>query len=915
MLTQGGGGYDSARENRCWYDDYTVTNGVKHYTISTAEELWELSQIVSGSITNSDLSKVAHTHAPTDGFDTFSGAVIHLADDIDLTTLTDTVDNVTSQRPWLPIGSTHAFAGTLLGNGHSVSGLLLSGVAEAGLFGTVSGTKEAPACVQDLLVTNAALTLSAANAVGGLLCASLGEYGKLAYCGTSGTASASGSGATLGGIVGSSQGVVEGCFSTVELTSSATGYVGGIAGSVSGASAAVEHSYFTGYANALSASTGGIAGDNTGAAVSDCYVSAYLTGSVIYRAAKDAVNCVYDGRHAGTLNDTDTATARKDGAGLIMAGDWTGNSGTYYPIPLYYTLPSGSSPDIVGSALARAAKLAAGIFTFSGASNASYGRFNTVSVEAVSTGVSFLRSGNANLLSVSGNEAYTVAETSGNVALRFCLGTDGQSAFQRPCWLTIPSALAVTYRFNWDELITRYPDDVAANADYHTGSSGTNTWSGTGYSHTISTASDWESFVAFANSYSTADHTFTLDYDISFGGAAIPTVTAPFYGTFNGGNHTLSNFSAGAPLFASVEQGATVEYLGISKGTVTISARGTLDAGVVAGRNAGRIANVSAEYCTLSITQSNVAAVTSAGSLVGQNTGMLDSCYYYVTGAVSEIQMSVDCPAGTALPSLRMGGLAGYNSGTVKGCYSTLSMSLRIGTGDAASSTHFASLVGLNDGGSILYSYWRFPYTTTNIGATYAAYVNSDGTKILAKDLFLGNDGYTEQTARWLSADSYGGTYYVSDGHLMLYSFRLARYDFSKLFGTPMQQYLMLGLQFDSPASGSLFSNAVCSWKGPVLPNFADLPLTSSLSVRLPILSEKLTYSLPQVYVIHKGTKTLGQMGDATIGGTPQSGYNVTSLGDNATRVFLDLKLEKATADDQRWGVYRKDSTLPETLN
>ena len=898
---------------RCWYDDYTETDGIKHYTISTAEELWELSQIVSGAIVSSEQSKVAHTHAPAGGFDTFSGAVIHLADDIDLTTLTDTVDNATRQRPWLPIGSTHAFAGTLLGNGHSVSGLLLADVAEAGLFGTVSGTKEAPACVQDLLVTNAALTLSAApNAVGGLLCANLGEYGKLVYCGASGTASASGSGATLGGIVGSNQGVVEGCFSTVELTSSATGYVGGIAGSISGASAAVSHSYFTGYANALNASTGGIAGDNTGATVSDCYVSAYLTGKVIYRAAKNAENCVYDGRHVGTLNDTDTATARQDGASLTMVGDWTENSGTYYPIPLYYTLPASSSPDIVGSTLARAAKLAAGIFTFSGASNSSYGRFSTVSVAAVSTGVSFLRSGNASLLSVSGNEAHTVAETSGDVVLRFCLGADGQSTFQRPCWLTIPSALAVTYRFNWEELITKYPDDVTANADYHTGFSSTNTWSSAGYSHTISTAGDWTRFTEFANNNSTVDHTFTLDYDINFSGAAISTVTAPFYGTFNGGNHTLSNFSAGAPLFAGVEQGAKVEYLGISKGTVTISARGTLDVGVVAGRNAGRIANVSAEYCKLTIIQNSAAAVTSAGSLVGQNTGMLDSCYYYVTGTVGDIQMSVDCPAGTALPSLRMGGLAGYNTGTVKGCYSTLSMSLTI---DSGLSTHFASLVGLNDGGSILYSYWRYPYTYSGASDTYAAYVNSDGTRVLARDLFLGNDGYTERTARWLSADSYGGTYYVSDGHLMLYSFRLARYDFSKLLGTPMQQYLMLGLQFDSPASGALFSNAVCSWKGPVLPNFADLPLTSSLSVRLPILSEKLTYSLPNVYVIHKDTKALGQMGSATIGGSAQSGYSVTSLGDNATRVFLDVKLEKATADDQRWGVYRKDSTLPEILN
>lgn len=904
---------------RCWYDEGKESG---RYTISTAEELWELSQIVNGTIGDSTVSKVPHTHSITDGYDDFSGSTVTLAGNINLTELTDKVEGVDKQRLWDPIGRGNAFAGTFLGDGRSISGLLLSGIDGAGLFGAIKGTAEKPAIVQDLLLTNASLTLPAiSGAVGGLLCARLMEHSTISHCGVSGKATASGSNAVLGGLVGeNSGGAVIGCFSTAELSGARDGYVGGIAGSLSSVAAMVRHSYFTGYANTAGAAlTGGIAGNNAGGTVSDCYVSAYLDGNTVYRAANGAVDCVYDGRHLGTIEGTDSDTDRLDGNSLEMSGDWTAKdpSGKYYPIPLYYTVESST---VIGTPLASASKLAAGIFNFSGASNAGYGRFNTVTVGAVVTGVSFLRSDNALLLSVSGNEARTVSESSGDVVLRLCLGVDEQPVFQRPVWLTIPSALAVTYRFNWDELIAKTATNVVGdpdrygklNAAYHTGTATTNTWSASGVTHIISTAADWESFVSFTKSNSTAGHIFTLSYDINFGDQTISTVTAPFHGTFNGNNHTMSRFNIEAPLFASVEQGAKVEMLGLNGGKVTISGRNTLNAGLIAGKNAGRIANVAAEDCRLTVTQNSPAAITSVGSLVGQNTGTLDSCYFYVTGSGGQIQMSVACPSGTADASLRMGGLVGYNSGTVKGCYNTLSMACSV---NGVKSYNYSALVGLNDGGSILYSYWRYPYTFTDIADEYTAYRNSDGSSVSASYLFLGNS-YTELGARWLSADSYGGTYYVSDGHFMLYSFRLAQYDLSGLFGDSNQQYLMLGLQFDSPGSGYLFSNAVCSWREYLLPNYADLPLTSSLAVHMPVLSNKLTFSLSHVYVIAKLSAPLTEMAAVdrdNISGSAVGGYRIKSLGENTTRVFLDVRLEAIGSDKVPWGVYRKDSTLPKT--
>lgn len=885
---------------RCWYDDVKLVDGVRHYTISTAEELWELGQIVSGGITDSGLSKVAHTHSPAHGYDDFTGAVIHLAADIDLTKLTDLSGGVTAPRRWSPIGTeAHPFAGIFEGGGHMVSGMLADPAAGTqGLFGTVSGT------VQDLLVSGASLKLPTGG-TGGVLAARLTGTGSLLFCGVSGSVSAEGGGVTAGGLAGSSAGTIAGSFSMAELSTAgavSSGALGGIVGSLSGGG--VTQSYFTGFINAPYAlAVGGIAAEQTGGTVSHCYVSAYLDGAAVYRISKTpGDDCRYDGRHLSK----GTGGTRQDGVTLAMAGmGWTPGNGEYYPFPARLG-PDGGLPDLSTTPLGAAAKLAAAIFTFSGGTGgANYARFQTVTAPSLAAGGYSLRSGNPALLVVSGAAARPVDDSSGEVALRLCLGTAEPALSQRPCWLAIPSALAVAYRFNWDDLISLTGEKP--NPKYNT-----SVTSG-GSAYLIRTSADWASFVALANDGGTAGKTFVLDHDIDFGNASIPTVTAPFYGSFQGRGHTLSNFSTSAPLFSSVEQGGRVEFLGLNGGTLSVeSNESPLVTALVAGKNWGRIANVAADACSVSVRRNTAVDVsTIIGGLVGENGGALDSCYFYTYSASQTVsQVTSFYPVGAKPAGQRMGGLVGVNTGSITGCYAAFTPLCWIGNIFNGNTLYYSALAGLNDGGTIRYSYWRFAYDYSD-SISLTAYRGSDGSSVPGSALFAGGTNLA-RAALWLSADSYGGSYYAEEGRLKLYSFRLARYDLSEIFGSDAEQYLMLALQFGT-GDNAMSSNAICSWKDYLLPNFANLPKTSFLTVRVPVLGGKLTYELTQAYILRKDMADLSVMDSATVSGSARGGYSVTGLGDNSTRVLLDLRLARPAPGSVPWGVYRSDSTLPES--
>ncbi|HWS44033.1 MAG TPA: hypothetical protein VN421_13235, partial [Pseudoflavonifractor sp.] len=510
------------------------------------------------------------------------------------------------------------------------------------------------------------------------------------------------------------------------------------------------------------------------------------------------------------------------------------------------------------------------------------------------------------LLTVSDGLARPVDDSSGEVALRLCLSPANPAPFQRPCWLSIPSALAVAYRFNWDELITLAGNQP--NPKYNT------SLTTDGSASLIRTAADWNDFVTLANSGGTAGKTFVLDRDIDFGGASISTVTVPFYGSFQGGGHTLSNFITSAPLFSSVAQGAKVEFLALSNGNLSVSSNtAPLIVALVAGTNAGRIANVAADSCSVSVTRTVTTDLSTViGGLVGQNSGTLDTCYFYTPTITSPSTSQVTSyyPINTTPTKQRMGGLAGINTGSITGCYAAFTPLCHIGGQYSGNTDYYSALAGLNDGGTIRYSYWRFAYDYGG-AISLTSYKNSDGSTVGGSSLYAGTTD-PARTALWLSADSYGGSYYVDGGQLKLYAFRLVKYDLSALFGSDAEQYLMLALQFGT-GENAMSSNAICSWKDYLLPNFANLPKTSFLTVRIPVLSSHLTYEISQTHIIRKTMDDLSAMDLASVSGTARGGYSVTGLGDNSTRVLLDLRLTKPAPGSVPWGVYRSDSTLPKS--
>ncbi len=125
-----------------WYGDGSATE----YTIRTAEELAYLAQLVNGTATDSTGNIVAAQ--------TFSGKVITLARDIDLSAVCHPADEESgiAEVSWTPIGrrAVVSFAGTFDGNGYTIGNMsvtVANNSGQAGLFGWLSGT------VQNLIVT------------------------------------------------------------------------------------------------------------------------------------------------------------------------------------------------------------------------------------------------------------------------------------------------------------------------------------------------------------------------------------------------------------------------------------------------------------------------------------------------------------------------------------------------------------------------------------------------------------------------------------------------------------------------------------------------------------------------------------------------------------------------------------------
>ncbi len=200
--------------------------------------------------------------------------------------LTDDID-LGGEKPFTPIGKDfHEFSGVFDGKKHTVTGLNVSSVADAGLFGvakaatiknvvvrgTVSGTDNAAGILAKAKTTACTIencgnevTVTSTGYAGGIL-GNIGTYGV--SCSISGcyntspvTSTGSSSSGRAAGIIGYDYGKtpVTDCYNTGNITAS-SGYAGGIRGQFSSMAGAISGCYNAGAVTGSSASnTGAIA--------------------------------------------------------------------------------------------------------------------------------------------------------------------------------------------------------------------------------------------------------------------------------------------------------------------------------------------------------------------------------------------------------------------------------------------------------------------------------------------------------------------------------------------------------------------------------------------------------------------------------------------------------------------------------
>lgn len=289
-------GRDS-RADTSWYKE-----GDSEFTISTAEELAELAQLVNG------------------GKD-FSGKTITLTADIDL--------KGTNENQWTPIGTNDTpFTGTFEGNNHTISGLHIDNSNTAGnyygLFGYVKkGT------VQNLTVSGSVTAVFAGGVVGWndggsvanchnqaevatndqtFLDACVGgvvgwnEGGTVANCRNTGRVSHSISQSYAGGVVGKNYSRIDSAVSTVTNCRNAgpvtasKGYCGGVVG-YNGSNGRVANCCNTGPVTGNGGYPGGVVGHNYIGTVASCCNTGPVTSSgscggvVGWNAGGTAANC------------------------------------------------------------------------------------------------------------------------------------------------------------------------------------------------------------------------------------------------------------------------------------------------------------------------------------------------------------------------------------------------------------------------------------------------------------------------------------------------------------------------------------------------------------------------------------------------------------------------------------------------
>ncbi len=666
------------------------------YIISTPEQLAYLASLVNSN--NSGYNK----------------SYYKLTEDINL-----------GGREWTPIGkgvaatdltasSSYAFMGVFDGDGHTVSNFKITAsntttdTSYVGLFGNIYGgntTSVANLNVADFTidVTRRSYTL----AVGGLAGAC---YGVISSCGTSGgTITAKTTGSTnatcyAGGLVGRNQGgAITKCYARTNVTTYTTGsgchsYAGGLVGYIT--SGSVTYSYATGNVSATS----------------EVSKSAAYAGGLT-AANQGSITCSYANGTANSLSKASTSMA----AGLVAYNTESGTINTSYATGNVTSAASSTTSSYGGGLVANmqagtsaVSCFATGNVSASGASGKQYAGgfagassgtltdcYYTTSQTITPSSVSLL--GKAAAVNNLSNKVFftsrTYFTTVWNFTADWALGVSGSYVY--------PTLIAVPHAMNW-------------SGDTSTSFSGGNGTIGAPYE--IATSGELALLannVNNGNTYQGMYFKLTSDIDlhnlewIPIGRGRLtagePNAANAFCGSFDGGNHTISNFTittantAYTGLFGVIYGGA-VSNLKVTGFTINVTTpTGCIaNAGGIAGANTGAITNCMA---TGSVTASSPVTGAYAGGIVGRNeSGIVSGSTANVI--VTSITTADSCHAFA-------GGLVGYNNlGTINTSCSTGDTTAL--TSGSKSASYAGGLTAMNQDGSVIMDC----YSNSNISST-----------------------------------------------------------------------------------------------------------------------------------------------------------------------------------------------------
>ena len=652
-------------------------------------------------------------------------------------------DPADGQNPgFTPIGS---FTGTFEGNNFTISNLYINlGVNDVGLFSAISGS----AMIQNLGLVNVYVKSSpaAAQSIGALV--GYKPTGTITNCYATGTVTVSSPSGTLaGGLVGYNlAGTIENCYANINVSNTTSGgskisggLVGNNAGTINNSyaigavtgdsrigglvgrnnnSAEITNCYATENVTGTGDYIGGLVGENSGSTIENCYA----TGTALGSSVSDYVGGIV-GRNNNSAEITNCYAAVTTSGDLYIGG-LVGENHSSSTITNSYATGNVTGDLYIGGLVGE--NHSSSTITNSYATGAASGRFNIGGLVGTDTGTitnSFAKT-TTQLQALTGDtqsgtpDATTIE--SGWGELNWDFGTNSQyptllsykendtpAQIQGEILCGQPAPRIICNADDPDgDGILRITTIEELNAIRFNPAGSYELVNDLDFTDPNSYTSGSVNSTYIPNASSTPEDSSTPGFQ------PIGDATNVFTGTFEGNGFTINNLYSKtniseAGLFGAIGRGGAVQNLGIldvyiRRGS-TESTKRNLLAGGLAGENAGSISNCYVTGTVRGFARNGDLRSAYVGGLVGLNiiNGTINNCFATANCDAEATPLRDLLNNITGKNAKAIGGLVGFNVGTITNCYATGTATGR----DFSISTLVGGLVGWNILGTITNSY------------------------------------------------------------------------------------------------------------------------------------------------------------------------------------------------------------------